>query len=397
MKRPSRRRFLGACAVGIAGLAGCQSRTGFPPPDCTEDELVHESDADLTGEASWPAFQYDVANTGYNPTASGPKDDVQVAWQYPACTEAESGVVVHDGMASAGGLVVNGRTGRPVGGEWDSHAGTPTFAAGRLYVGAHDRLARDAGTGELDWRFETESDSGGLNAPAVVDGTVYVPGQFDDPTLYAVDASEGTETWRYETDAAIETPPAVAEATVFVVDETSTILAIDASTGDERWRRSPAEGIRFSIPVVADETLYLGSDGGDLLALDTEDGSDVWRRNLGSSRVGPVAVADETVYLPGPTDSLLALSARDGNELWRHTVGSGPSGPPVVADDVVYVGAGRRVHALDASEGDERWQFETREVSFGDYPRYGINGFAVVDGLLYVASAPADLYALEER
>lgn len=397
MERFSRRRFLQTSIVGLAGLAGCQSRAGIPSSDCTDDQLRHESDADLHDAGSWPTLQYDAANTGYNPEASGPKAGVEVAWRYPACTEADSGVVVHDGVVSGGGLVVDGQTGQPVGGEWDGHASTPTFADGRLYVGAHDLLALDAATGDRDWTFETESDSGGLGAPAVVDGTVYVPGQFNDPTLYAVDAADGTEQWRFDHDAEIQTPPAVDDGTVYVVDETSTVHALDATSGEERWQRSPANGIEFSIPVVTDATLMLGSTDGEVLALDASDGSDDWRRDLGTEPVGPVAVADDTAFLPGPDDGLLALSVADGADRWRRDVGSGPSGPPVVADGVVYVGAGQHVHALDAADGDERWQFETRDVLFGDYTRRGINGLAVVDGLLYVATAPADLYALEER
>lgn len=398
MSRPSRRRFLQSSAIAMAGLAGCSGLSAYPPPDCSDDELVHESDADLDQTASWPSYQYDPANTGYNPEASGPKDGVEVAWRHPACTEASSGVVVHNGRVSAGGLVVNGRTGQAVGGEWDSHASTPTFANGRVYVGAHDLLALDAATGERDWTFETESDSGGLGTPVVNDGTVYTRGQFDDPTIYAVDASSGEENWRFELDAESRFPMAVANETVYSIDETSIIYAINATDGEERWHRSPSADIERSTPVIWDGTLYLGSGEGDILALDAEDGSNEWRRSLGSDSVGPVAIADGTVYLPGPEKELIAMSASDGHEVWRRSVSVTFSGPPVVAGNLVYITAGQTLYAFDASNGDERWQFETREVMFGDYERRGVNsGLAVVDDLVYVATAPGDLYALQSQ
>ncbi|EMA26510.1 Pyrrolo-quinoline quinone [Haloarcula argentinensis DSM 12282] len=382
----------------MAGLAGCSARSSFPPPDCSDDELVYESDADLDQATAWPSYQYDSANTGYNPEASDPKDGVEVAWRHPACTEASSGAVVHGGRVSAGGLVVNGRTGRAVGGEWDSHASTPAFADGRVYVGAHDLLALDAATGERDWTFETESDSGGLATPAVEDGTVYTRGQFDDPTIYAVDASSGEENWRFELDGESSTPLAVADGTVYSIDETSTIHAINATNGKERWQRSPSPDIERSTPVIEDGILYLGSSEGDLLALNTDDGANVWRRSLGSDSVGPVAVADGTLFLPGPEGALIALTASNGHEEWRRSVGTNLSGPPVVAGDLVYVAAGHTLYTFHTSNGDEGWQFETREVIFSDYERGGVNsGLAVVDDLVYVATAPGDLYALQAQ
>lgn len=398
MNRPSRRRFLQGSAIAMAGLAGCSFPSDHPPADCSDEELVHESDADLDQAASWPSYQYDSANTGHNPEASGPKDGVEVAWRYPGCTEAKSGAVVHNGRVSAGGLVVDGRTGRTVGGEWDPHASTPTFDNGRLYVGAHDLLALDAATGDRDWTFETESDSGGLATPAIEDGTVYTRGQFDDPTIYAVDASSGEERWRFELDREGLSPLAVADETVYCIDETSTIYAITATNGEEQWRRSPSVHIMRSIPVIWDGLLYLGAGEGEILALDADDGSDVWRRSLGAGFVGSVAVADGTVFVPGREQALIALSASDGHEKWRRSVSATLAGPPVVAGDLVYVVAGQTLYTFDVSNGDEGWQFETRAVLFGDYQAGGINsGLAVVEDIVYVATAPGDLYALQAQ
>jgi outer membrane protein assembly factor BamB len=76
--------------------------------------------------------------------------------------------------------------------------------------------------------------------------------------------------------------------------------------------------------------------------------------------------------------------------------------PPAVADNVLYVGSTSQsgsgtIYALDTSNGAEQWRFETREVMFGDYTRVGTNASpAVVDGLVYVATAPGDVYALKE-
>lgn len=54
--------------------------------------------------------------------------------------------------------------------------------------------------------------------------------------------------------------------------------------------------------------------------------------------------------------------------------------------------------AVDARDGRVRWRVETREVLFGDYTRAGVSGSPVlVDGVVSVATAPGNLYAIAER
>ena len=55
-----------------------------------------------------------------------------------------------------GQLIVDRSTGRAVDGEWGGHAGTPSFAEGRLFVGVRDLFARDTATGEIEWLSGTD-------------------------------------------------------------------------------------------------------------------------------------------------------------------------------------------------------------------------------------------------
>jgi outer membrane protein assembly factor BamB len=363
---------------------------------------MHGSDVSLPPTAAWPTARYDAANTGFNPDASGPTGDVELAWRQSACTEAASGVVVSDGRAYAGGLVVDGATGRAIGGDWDAHMHTPTVVDGTLYTSAHDLEARDAATGELEWTFETDVDAGALPAPTVSAGTVYVLGSIDDPVVYAVDAETGDERWRVRTDGDVDVPVAVAGGVVYAVDEAATVYALDGATGEERWRATREAGIRRSAPVVADGRVYLGSADGGVLALRASDGATVWRRQVAAPDVGldgPLAVADGTLYAVDPGGILAALDASTGRPRWHRSLDASRLGTPAVADGVVYLGTSSgAVLAVDAGDGRVRWRVETREVLFGDYTRAGVSGSpAVVDGVAYVATAPGDLYAIAER
>lgn len=98
-------------------------------------------------------FQYDAANTGYNPNASGPDSEGTIRWRYRACTVAESGAIVHRGQVYGGGLILDGQTGEKRGGNWHGHMSTPAVVDGVLYVSAFDLEARDAETGDPLWTF----------------------------------------------------------------------------------------------------------------------------------------------------------------------------------------------------------------------------------------------------
>lgn len=399
----SRRRFLqNSLAVGLTSSAGCVFNSGGGS-SCTEGRTRYESDALLPQTASWPMYQYDAANTGHNPDASGPEGAGRIVWRYSACTEADSGAVVHNGRAYAGGVILNGQTGQQAGGDWHGHMSTPAIVGGTMYVSAFDLEARDAATGESLWTFQTDVDAGALPAPTVTAGTVYVPGSINDPILYAVDAETGDERWRFETGADIETPPAVIAETVYIVDETDTIYALDSETGDERWRVTFETDLSRSAPVVVENTIYLGSWEGEVLALRTTDGSIAWRQRIDLMDFGigtPVAVANGTVFGAGREGTIVALSATDGRIEWRVSTEMYELGAPSVADGAVYVGEASQsgsgtLLALEAATGDELWRVETREVLFGDYTRSGINlAPAVVEDLIYVATAPGDLYAV---
>lgn len=398
MALQSRRQFLRAGAVaGASSIAGCAFGFGSET-ECTTGRTVRNADATYPDTASWPTYQYDPGNTGYNPRATGPAGgDVGVAWRYSACTEAESGVVVRGSRACAGGLVVDGRAGRRVGGEWHGHMRTPTLAGGSLYVSAVDLEARDPSTGQVTWTFQTETDAGALPAPTVASETVYVPGGIDDPRVYAVRAADGSERWRYRTTADVRAPVAVSDGVVVVADESGTLAAVDAATGDERWARSLGHAAPSTAPVATDGRLYLGSEDGGVRVLTAAGGDVVWTQDAVAG--GPVAVGDGSVFVAGK-DAIAALDAADGAIQWRNGSLDVDPVPPAVTDDAVFIGDASDgdeplLVALDRKTGDELWRVNTRTVLFGDYTRGGIvPGIAVVDDVVYATTAPGDLYAV---
>ncbi|WP_192498338.1 outer membrane protein assembly factor BamB family protein [Halorussus halophilus] len=397
---PSRRRLLrSSLSAGLASIAGCVAGFGNQT-ECQTGRTRHESDVSLPATAAWPTYQYDAGNSGYNPEATGPQEDASVAWRYSACTEAGAGVVVSSGRAFAGKLAVDGETGTANEGNWSGHMSTPAVDDNMLFVGTSDLEAKNVETGSDAWTFQTDEDAGALPSPTVAGGTVYVPGAIDDPTIYAVDAADGSEKWRFQTTADVRVPVAFSDGDtgiVFALDESPTLFALDGKSGEELWTRSLDRSDPGIAPTVIEGRLYVGSADGGVYAIDPNSGETVWRQQDGIG--GAVAGGAGTLFVAG-RDAIGALDAADGSVQWQTSTGDLKPGPPAVTNDAVYVGDTSRtgdgaVVAFDATSGEERWRVQTRQVLFGDYTRAGINhGPAVVDGVVYVATAPGDLYAI---
>jgi len=81
------------------------------------------------------------------------------------------------------------------------------------------------------WSFTAGSSF--YSSPAVVDDTVYIGN--DDGNIYALNADDGTEEWRYTTGLnIIESSPAVVGGTVYIGSRDSNIYALNADDGTEK-------------------------------------------------------------------------------------------------------------------------------------------------------------------
>ncbi|HWA56582.1 MAG TPA: PQQ-binding-like beta-propeller repeat protein [Gemmatimonadales bacterium] len=169
---------------------------------------------------------------------------------------------------------------RTIGDTLDSHKfgfdrralqSSPALAEGKVFVGSRDGglYGIDARTGERLWRA-THRGSWVVGSPAVQQGTVYV-GSSDGHFIQAVDATTGTERWRYEAGSNILTSPTLVAGLLLAGTESTEspwgdLLALDQATGTLRWRLRMEEAF-FSTPVAVDDMVYLGNDSGDLLAI----------------------------------------------------------------------------------------------------------------------------------
>lgn len=237
------------------------------------------------------------------------------------------------------------------------------------------------------WRFDAGAPV--RRAPVVADGTVYV-GTLDDDaaattatnytpdpqeqTLFALQAHDGAERWRFQFPAPVLELATTAEST-FVVsglygihDGYEQSLTAVSAAGTRRWKVDATDPGRFFAPAVRDDAIVVGveteSDGG-AAAYDVSDGSLRWEA-LGDVGVGPdeiffVVVGTDLVYVEDGS-RLLSLDVRTGDEAWEATFDARDYVEvAAVGDDTTYVQhfvADRQsaVTALSKDEGGERWQ-----------------------------------------
>jgi outer membrane protein assembly factor BamB len=245
--------------------------------------------------------------------------------------------------------------------------GTPTVAAGRLYVGDRDGTIRALRPdGSTCWSVDRGPLVEGIglgrsprasHKPAVAAESVHAVYLREDATpdrgyLVAHDRADGSARWEYAFEAECRPvrAPAVAGGTVYLPGGNA-LHAVDAATGERRWRYAFGSGEGVSTPAVRDGTVYACAK--NVHALDAADGTDRWR------------FVNE--YVRNPRTRRKPLYAA-----------------PLAGDGVVYAGLG----ALDAATGEPRWG------EFGNDPDSKLFGTAVggnlasqgpalVDGALY--------------
>jgi outer membrane protein assembly factor BamB len=294
----------------------------------------------------------------------------------------------HDGYTSSVGPMTNNIL-------WSVKAGSmtvsPAVANGVVYSGGVNLTAHDALTGVSLWNFTAPHDIYGYSdaitsPPTVANGIVYA-GAYDG-YMYAVNANTGSLIWQYQTDG------------VSYYDD-------------------PYVGEITQAATVINGVVYFGSCGGYVYALNAATGAYDWSYDVGGSyEVGDIDtvsacstptfaagmnitytynsnnyVAANVIYVGGAGGQVDALDASNGNLIWTYQTGGttgardGVDSCPCVSGNVVYVGSTDDcVYALNADTGTLIWKYQT-------------GGFvsaspAVANGVVYIGSGDGKMYAL---
>ncbi|MDF3300521.1 outer membrane protein assembly factor BamB family protein [Streptomyces tropicalis] len=311
--------------------------------------------------------------------------------------------------------------------------GTPSVADDLVYVTSFEVHALDVATGRR--RFKTRDVAWSM---AVADGRIHAS---DGPTLFALDAREGADLWRQQTDAWVyslradrgtvvtgtrgggvqgweasngrklwelsgaqsdfespEAGPLVHEGTVFVWQD-ARLRALEARTGEERWSypigdAASCGGVPVRLTPAPDGYVYVAA-GTRVLALDIAGGRVRWHFEAPAVFLCPPAFASGPavtgggVYLADYLGTVYALDATDGRDRWRiATEARSAIDPVLVAAGHVHVGSGKGLYTLDAVTGTPKWRFQAGgDVVGSPVVAEGRIHFGSTDHLLYTLKA----------
>src|SRR5436190_23171572 len=150
-----------------------------------------------------------------------------------------------------------------------SAAGTVIFT--RLMLGTEKR-----GGATMPARIHSFTIRVGFqSSPAVVDGVVYTGCR--DAKLYALDATEGKEKWKFDNAlSCVITSPAVVDGKVyFATSDSSLYHVMDAATGKPILKQED-KAYMFSSPAVTNDVVFIGVLNGTLEARDRNSGELLW-------------------------------------------------------------------------------------------------------------------------
>jgi outer membrane protein assembly factor BamB len=159
-------------------------------------------------------------------------------------------------------------------------------------------------------------------------------------------------------------------------------------------------GSAASNPLIADGIIYFQDLMTNVYAINLEDGTPIWQKLYGQSVLGPngPALGWGKIFIEGGVNTVIALDMETGEELWETVPLEGPGGSyqPHVYGGYVFAGVGagaieqtadevtaRRgygggtsghIYAIDQSNGNILWSFQTVTEDFWGNPEVNSGG-----------------------
>jgi eukaryotic-like serine/threonine-protein kinase len=225
------------------------------------------------------------------------------------------------------------------------------------------------------------------------------------PTAQRADAPTAriaAPVWTFETGGAVWSSPSVADGVAYFGSMDKSIYALDVHSGTPRWHFATA-GAVMAQPTVEKTHLYVSSDDGFIYKLDRGSGKLVWKFDAHGSAprefpnmsvakwelsASAPTISGGVVYVGSADKRLYAIDAETGVERWHFETKDKVFSTPAVADGRVFIGSfDHNVYALDAKTGRMIWKLDTLEPI--------VSSPVVFDKTVYIGSRSSDLFALD--
>lgn len=201
------------------------------------------------------------------------------------------------------------------------------------------------------------------------DGTLFATTGFGG--VFAISPADGKVKWEYFLNSPIRMAPTVGSGKVFVQALDNSLFALNAYDGSEIWRYTAAAEettkVGGAAPAYseADDVLIAGFSNGELRAFKASTGSPLWNDYLVSTTrtnlladintilAAPV-IGENVVYAAGSNNLLVAIDLRSGQRIWERRISS--ANLPWLAGKYLFVLADdARLMAIEADSGKIIW------------------------------------------
>jgi outer membrane protein assembly factor BamB len=282
--------------------------------------------------ADWPVFRGDALMTGAG-SAKLP-DQLEVKWTF--------------------------KTGN--GKKTDAIESAPAVVAGVVYVSSLDKhlYAIDLATGKQKWKSKLSYMKA---SPAVKNGRVYVgdlEGRF-----YCVNAADGKVVWKFEPETAGEIhASANFHGDNIIFGSHNSSLYCLSPDGKQVWAAQVDGPINAATAIVGDRAFATGCSDGVLHVIDAKNGKELGSLDLVGQTVTTAAVEGDRLHATMVSNQVVSADLKELKKVWTFEPAKRAQpfhSSPAIAQGLVIAGSrDKKVYAIDAKSGAEKWSFETK-------------------------------------
>ena len=188
---------------------------------------------------------------------------------------------------------------------------------------ASDRLT-------TDWVFDSGAD---IWSVPVLNGSRIIFSSLDG-NLYAVNASDGEEVWRYDSgDSGLVSTPSIVGNTVYVGGFDSKLHAVDLATGEGKWTFNASYWV-WSAPIADSNRIIFGDFNGRLYAVDAANGDEIWQESLEKGAiVGSPAISNGVIVVATQDGWIMGLDSSSREIRWQTELNTSFTADLTVAQD----------------------------------------------------------------
>jgi outer membrane protein assembly factor BamB len=281
--------------------------------------------------ADWPVFRGDALMTG----VGGAKlpDQLEVRWVF--------------------------KTGE--GKKADAIESAPAVIGGVVYVSSLDKhlYAIELATGKQKWKTKLNYMKA---SPAVKGDRVYV-GDLNG-VFYCLNAADGKVVWKFEVDGEIDASANFHGDNIIFGSHDSNLYCLSPD-GKKVWAVQVDGPINAATAVVGDRAFATGCSDGILHVIDVKQGKELGTIDLVGQSVATAAVVGDRLYASMVSNQVVAADLKTMKKLWTFEPAKRAQpfyASPAVSQGIVVAGSrDKKVYALDAATGTEKWSFEAAD------------------------------------